>query len=332
MARNKPRRTNWEERSTRSWWDGPGWRFGGQGNNVPRPPVTPPTAPPATTPPTTPPAGGPEDTEQRQSAWAYMQQLLDQAGLGSLGSVVQNLISTGMTDPNQLQLELQNTQEWKQRFAGNEALKQAGLGVLSVAEYLATERTYAQVMKNAGLPEGFYDDPSDFAKYIGNNVSPNELQQRVTAWTDLAHREDPAIRAQLRAMGISDGDLAAYMMDPERAAPLIQKTYQSALIGGAARRQGLDAGGIGRLVDMGITEREAIQGFGVIAENLADAQRLGSIYGEETSQRDLEAETFQNDGAAIKKRKRLASRERANFQGSSGVGQGSLSRRDSGNY
>lgn len=317
MARNKPRGKGAEF--------GGGYAVGGTGIRSTGPAA--PVAPPPTAPPTTPP----ESTEQ-QSAWAYMQSLLDQVGLGSLGPVVQGLIAGGMTDSNQLQLELQQTPEWKQRFAGNEALKQAGLGVLSVGEYLSTERTYAQIMRNFGLPEGFYDDPSDFAKYIGNSVSPNELQQRVTAWADLANREDPAIKAQLRAMGISDGALTAYMMDPERAAPLIQKTYQSALIGGAARRQGLDASGIGSLVDMGITEREAMAGFGVISENLADAQRIGSIYGEDVSQRDLEAETFGNDGNAIKKRKRLASRERAAFQGSSGVGQGSLSRRDSGSY
>lgn len=270
--------------------------------------------------------------QEQQSAWAYMQQLLDQVGLGSLGGVVQGLIASGMTDSNQLQLELQNTNEWKTRFAGNEALRQAGLGVLSVGEYLSVERTYAQVMRNFGLPEGFYDDPSDFAKYIGSSISPAELHQRVSAWADLAQREDPAIKAQLRAMGIGDGELTAYMMDPDRAAPLIQKTYQQALVGGAARRQGLDASSAGRLVGLGITEREAMQGFGIIGESLADAQRLGSIYGDSIGQSDLEAEVFENDGAAVKKRKRLASRERAAFQGSSGVGQGSLTRRDSGAY
>ena len=274
----------------------------------------------------------PGQSAEQQSAWAYMQQLLDQVGLGSLGGVVQNLISQGLTDANQLQLELQNTNEWKTRFAGNERLRAAGLPVMSVGEYLSVERSYAQIMKNYGLPTGFYDDPSDFAQFIGGSVSARELEQRVSAWADLASREDPAIKEQLRAMGISDGDLIAYMMDPSRAAPLIQKTYQQALVGGAARSQGLDASGAARLVELGITEREALQGYGVIADVMPDATNLSAIYGDSLTQGDLEAEVFENSGEASRKRKRLASRERAAFSGQSGVGQGSLSRRDNGSY
>ena len=273
-------------------------------------------------------AGGPSAAQQ--SAWAYMQQILDQYGLGSLGPKVQELIGGGMTDAAQLQIELQNTNEWKVRFAGNEALRAAGLPVLSVGEYLSVERSYSQIMKNYGLPQGFYDDPSDFAKFIGSSVAPRELEQRVSAWSDLANREDPAVKAQLRAMGIADGDLIAFMMDPARAQPLIQKTYQQALLGGAARREGLDPNGVNRLVEAGITEREAMQGFGTIGDAMPDAERLGNIYNESVSQTDLEDEVFTNSGGS--KRKRLASRERAAFQGTSGVGQGSLSRRDNGSY
>lgn len=290
-------------------------------------PTPTPTATPTPQPTSTSPAG---PTQEQQSAWAYMQQLLDQYGLGSLGSVVQNLISGGMTDAAQLQLELQNTNEWKTRFAGNEALRAAGLPVMSVAEYLSVERSYAQIMKNYGLPTGFYDDPSDFAKMIGGSVSARELEQRVSAWADLASREDPAIKAQLQAMGFGDGDLIAFMMDPTRAQPLIQKKYQEALLGGAARREGLDPSNVGRLVEAGITEREAMQGFGAIGDAMPDAMRLNDIYGEDVTQGDLEEEVFMNSGG--KKRKRLASRERAAFQGTSGVGQGSLSRRDNGSY
>ncbi len=273
-------------------------------------------------------------TQEQQSAFAYMSQLLDQYGLGSLSGARQNLINAGTLDEASITLALQGTTEWKTRFSGNEKLRAAGLPVLSVGEYLATERQYAQIMKNYGLPTGFYDDPSDFSGFIGNSVSANELNQRVTAWSDLANRQDPAIKDQLRSMGIADGDLTAYMMDPTRAMPLIQQKYQQALVGSAARRNGLqsDNARTQRLVELGITEQQAIQGFGLIGEGLADAQRTGSIYGEDISQADMEAEVFEQDGAATKKRKRLASRERAAFSGSSGVGRGSLTRGTGGSY
>lgn len=295
--------------------------------------TAPPPPPPTTLPPPPPPPTGPTE-QDKQSAFAFMSQMLNQYGLGSLSGALQGLINRGTLDEASITLALQETPEWKLRFSGNEALRAAGLPVLSVGEYLATERQYAQIMKNYGLPAGFYDDPSDFSGFIGNSVSANELNQRVTAWADLANRQDPAIKDQLRALGIADGDLTAYMMDPTRAMPLIQQKYQQTLVGAAARRNGLqsDNARTQRLVELGITEQQAIQGFGLIGEGLADAQRTGSIYGESISQEDMEAEVFEQDGAATKKRKRLASRERAAFSGSSGVGQGSLTRGAGGSY
>lgn len=269
-----------------------------------------------------------------QGAYDAMLLILQEYGLGSLAGVLQGLIADGITDQASLMLALQATQEWKTRFAGNEMLRQNGLGVLSVAEYLAVERSYAQILKNYGLPKGFYDDPSDFAKWIGNSVSANELQQRAQIYSDLSMREDPAIRDQLKSMGLTEGDIMAYTMDPSRAAPLIQRQYQTALIGGAARRAGVvgDNTYLDRLAGLGVTEQQAGQGYGFIGENLSTLTSLGEIYNTEFGQRDLESEVFENSGDAAKKRKRLASQERANFSGSSGIGQGSLTQDTSGSY
>ena len=263
-----------------------------------------------------------------------MKATLNEYGLGSLTDVLRGLILDGTTEASQLQLALQDTQEWKVRFAGNEKLRQSGLPVLSVAEYLSVERSYSQIMKNYGLPQGFYDDPSDFSDWIGNSVSPNEIQQRVQMYSDIAKREDPAVTAQLASMGMGEGDILAYIMDPTRAQPLIQKKYQTALLGGAARRAGLTADNdyLGRLSDLGVTEQQAAQGYGMISEGLRSMTRLGDMYGEDYGQGDFEGEVFENQGGAAQKRKRLASRERAAFQGSAGVGQGSLTRNSAGSY
>ena len=270
-----------------------------------------------------------------QSAFDLMFGILQEYGLESLGDRLKELIVGGVEDQASLTLSLQDTDEWKQRFAGNEALKKNGLPVLSVAEYLATERAMSQVMRQHGLPEGFYDDPADFAKFIGNSVSPSEVEERVRSWSDLATRgTDPAIRDQLRAMGMGDGDLTAYFMDPERAAPLIQQKYKTALIGASARRAGLttDTAYAERLAGMGITEQQAQAGYALISENLDATTRLGDIYGDGYNQRDFESEVFQGDGNATRKRKRLASQERASFSGQSGVAQGSLRQSSAGQF
>lgn len=295
---------------------------------MPKPPPQPkrPTPPPTTSTP-------PPTNVFNQSAFDAMDDLLNQYGLSSLSGTLKSLILGGVTDSASLMLALQSTNEWKQRFAGNELLRQQGLGVLSPAEYLATERSYAQVMQNYGLPQGFYDDPSDFAKFIGNNVSAAELQQRVGMYSDLVNRsEDPAVKAQLQSMGLSAGDLLAYTMDPTRAEPLIQQQYQTALLGSAARRSGYTADNnyLSQLAARGVTEDQASQGFGQVASSLKDINTLDGVYGSDLSAQDLQSEIFDNNGAAANKRKKLASQERAAFNGSAGVG--SLTQNSSGGY
>lgn len=299
-------------------------------------PGGPPNAPGPGTPYTNPGPGAPPAwTDAMQSAFAQLATLLEQYGLSSLQAFLKDLILQGNTDSASLMLALQQTNEWKTRFAGNEMLRQQGLGVLSPAEYLALERSYAQIMRNYGLPQGFYDEPADFAKWIGNNVSAAELQQRVSAYADLANREDPAIVAQLSSMGMTRGDLLAYMMDPDRAAPLIQRQYQVALLGGAARRAGLGGQDVNndylsQLAGRGVSEQQAAQGYGLIAGSLADARTLSGVYGVDYGLHDMETEVFDNNATAGKKRRRLASQERAAFSGQSG--QSGISGSTAGSY
>lgn len=277
--------------------------------------------------------GGFTDTGQ-QSAFDTLAQLLNQFGLGSLLPMLQSMISDGTTDASSLMLALQGSNEWKNRFAGNEGLKALGLGVLSPSEYLAVERSYQQIMRNYGLPEGFYDDPSDFAQLIGANVSPAELQSRAQMYSDLAGREDEGVMRQLQAMGLSKGDLMAYMMDPTRAMPLIQRQYEKALLGGAALNAGLNSPvadkTLDQLVAMGVTEQQARQGYGAIAEVEGEVPKISAAQGIDFSNADMEKEIFFNNGDAARKRKRLASQERASFSGSAGTG--NLTRNDAGSY
>ena len=284
---------------------------------------------PAGTPAAPPPPGV---NEAGESAFAFLSAQLNEYGLGSLSGVLRQLILDGTTDANQLSLALQSTNEWKQPFSGNEMLKQAGLPVLSIGEYISAERSYAQALKQYGLPQGFYDDPSDFAKWIGNSVSPNEVSQRAQMWADIANRQDPAVKQQLHSMGFSDGDLIAFMMDPTRATPLIQQKYQTTVLGAAARRSGVVANNqyLEKLAGMGVSEQQAQQGYGFISENLGALQTLAQVHGVDYNQGDAEAEVFEGSGASTRKRKRLASQERAAFGGQSGVVKGSLTQNTAG--
>ena len=81
-------------------------------------------------------------------------------GLESLAPLIKQYVQDGYS-ADTVTLKLQDAPEYQRRFAGNESRKKAGLPVLSPAEYLATESAYKQIMRTAGLPEGFYDSYDD---------------------------------------------------------------------------------------------------------------------------------------------------------------------------
>lgn len=256
--------------------------------------------------------------EDRDAASALIQ-LFRQYGLESLAPKIISYVRDGY-GADTISLLLQDTPEWKQRFAGNEARRKAGLPVLSPSEYLATERSYRQVMEQFGMPAGFYDSYSDFADFIARDMSATELQGRVQAWSTFANNQDPSTKEALqRLYGIGPGELTAWAMDADRALPILQRQAGAVQAASAALRQGL---GVDRkyaehLSDLGIDAGTASQGYATVAEMLPTYQELSHIYGGQYNQRTAEQEVFEGNAGATQKRKNLASQERAAFGGSS---------------
>jgi hypothetical protein len=50
-------------------------------------------------------------------------------------------------------------------------------------------------MASAGLPKSFYDSPSDYATWIGGDVSPTEIKSRVDLATAATTAADPYTQA-----------------------------------------------------------------------------------------------------------------------------------------
>jgi len=270
------------------------------------------------------PAAAPAWTPAQDDAYALILNEFNRYGLGSLASTIMSYLRKGYST-DRVALELQNTAAYKQRFSGNDARLKAGLPVLSPAEYLATEDSYRQIMQQAGVPKGFYDNPTDFAGFIGQGVSPQEVQSRVTAATDLINKNRPEDLAYFSKY-YSTGDMIAYALDPTRAAPLVGKQFTAASIGGSAAAQGLgiDRSTAETLAGAGINADTASQGFGQIKSDAPTAKALSSIYGENYDQTAAIKDVFLNDATAGDTRKRLASKERANFGNASAIGQSSL--------
>lgn len=267
-------------------------------------------------------------TGDKRDAFLLLESRFKQFGLDSLAPKIFDYIKNGYSTDTIYQL-LQDTPEYKQRFAGNEERKKQGLPVLPPNEYLSVESSYRQILQTAGLPSGFYDQPADFVGWIGRNVSPSEIQSRVDLATQATVLANPTYRQALNLMGISDNELTAYFLDQKRALPLLQKAAATAAVGAGALAQGLqfDQAYAETLATQGVTAQQAREGYSQIAQELPELSKLGSIYGQEFGQRTAEQAVFEGQGEAMQKRRRLASQERGQFGGAAGAARGGLSQR-----
>lgn len=258
-------------------------------------------------------------TGENRDAFLAINSIFKSYGLESLAGKIYEYVKNGYS-ADTVSILLQDTAEYKTRFSGNEARRTAGLPVLSPAEYLATESSYRQIMQSAGLPTGLYDQNSDFAGWIGMNVSPSEIQNRVDLATQATVLANPNYRKALNMIGISDNEITAYFLDPNKSLPILQRSAATAAVGGAALSQGLtfDKAYSEQLALSGISAEQAQSGYSQVASELDTMKALGAIYGQDWSQRSSEESIFQGSGEAIQKKARLLSQERGAFGSATG--------------
>lgn len=255
-------------------------------------------------------------------------------GLDELSTDLDRLIKDGLDAPA-ITVQLQATEAYKKRFAANEIRRQKGLPVLAPAEYVATEQAYQQVLRSYGLPTSFYDDRSDFHQFIGNDVAPDELNNRAQIAQQVWLSNDSETRDVWRSFyGLSDGAAIASILDPDKALPIVQRMANAARFGGLATRQGLEAdkGRLEQYADQGITENAVANAFGKIAQTAPADQRIGQRFGSELTQADREREEIQGNAEAARKRSTLYQSESALFQGKASAGDAALQRTKSGSF
>lgn len=269
-------------------------------------------------------------TGANRDAFAALKSLFNGYGLGSLAGKIYEYAKQGY-GADTISLLLQDTREYKERFSGNEVRQKQGLPVLSPAEYLSTEQAYRQVMQDAGLPKGFYDNPADFSDWIGKDVSPTEIKGRVDlAVANTLQANNSTVQALKNLYGVDQKYITAYFLDDKRALPFLQKQAQAAQFGGEALKRGLalDKGDLEDFVTAGLSLGQVSQGFQAVAEALPNIQAIAKRFGESPfSQQELERDLVggQAGSTGEPRRKRLASQERALFSGSSGASVAGLS-------
>lgn len=275
------------------------------------------------------PTGNFEDYLKGEDRDAYLalNALFSSYGLGSLAKKIYSYIVQG-NSADTIKILLQQTDEWKKRFAGNEKRRAMGAPVLSPEEYLATESAYRELLRAGGLPSGFYDQPDDFSNWIGNSVSPTELKQRVDQAVAATSQANPYYKQALASLyGIQEKDLTAYWLDPGRAAPLLQKQAAAAAIGAEALRQGLTTTSqrAEDLATQGVTQQQAQQGYQWISDTFNAVRSIAQRYGEDWTQIQAEQDVFGQSAAQAQRRKRLTAQEQGLFSGGAGSSVGGLS-------
>jgi len=279
----------------------------------------------------------------RQSAYDLLFQQFNQYGLSALVTPLKDLITSGAS-PSEFTIRLRETDAYKKRFAANADRIKNGLKAIDEATYLGLEDQYQNVMRNYGLPESYYargdmGTQEGFNKFIANDVSSAELEDRIMTAQSRVINSNPEVLASLKSFypDITNGDILAYTLDPTKALTDIKRKVTAAEIGGAAIQSGLGITGAraGELGSAGITKAQAQQGFETIGGGLQRGSQLASIYGESPyTQTTAEQEVFGLSGKmdAKQQRQKITGLEKATFGGQTGASTGALARDRAGAY
>ena len=269
--------------------------------------------------------------EARKSAYDLLYEQFNQYGLGSLVEGIKGLVQENVS-PSEFAIRLRQTDAYKKRFAANAQRIAKGLGAISEAEYIGLEDQYQNIMRQYGLPETYYTKgemgrQEGFEKFIGNDISAVELEDRIQTAQNRVLNANPEVARALKEFypDITNGDILAYTLDPKNAIKNIQRKVTAAEIGGAAMAQGLQTG-LARAEELaaaGVDKAAAQQGFETVAQVAPRGGQLAEFYRESPyTQQTAEQEVFNLAGSAeaAQKRKKLTALETAKFSGQAGLG------------
>lgn len=284
-----------------------------------------------------------QQAAQQNSLIAQLRTFAADNGLGPLLSGLEKYVRAGYTG-DAVYLMTKNDPEYQAayaaRFAANAQRVKQGLPELSPATYIQMEQGYRSAMLNRGLPAGLFDNPDDFTTLIANDVSVQEVADRVDLALAVVNFDGNAqVKQDLADLyGITDvGQMAAYVLDPQRTQSFLTSQYNQN-VRRASAQAAADTSGVG--LSQGLRDlvagvltsngsgayQQASAGFQQVAQQQDRYQRLAALSGTSGTADELVSEQFGLTGAAdvTNKKKLLASQERARFAGSSGVNATSL--------
>jgi hypothetical protein len=189
-------------------------------------------------------------------AFAILARTLTEAGLGSLFSVDSNgnpggwlwdQIKSGVETEERLLVALEQTPEFRDRFKVIFDLRERSnrgesVTVPTVQNVLEYEQQYRSVMSKSGVPAWFYDSPQDAQDAMRNNLSVEQVKERIDESYSVINTMPREVRELFGEYfdDSSDSALVAAVLDPEKTLASLQKATRAAVAGGFARRQGFE--------------------------------------------------------------------------------------------
>ncbi len=253
-------------------------------------------------------------------------------GLEGLAGFIDRRIMADASE-EQVLLELYDQPEYQKRFPGMASLRKKGR-TITEKDYMDNEKAMTQTARFFDLPKGFYDNPDDFGALIGNEVSPKEYQDRLQVGQDLARSLNPAVKSQLiEFYGVGEGDLTAFVLDADRALPLIQKQAKAAQFVGIGRAAGFTLGGMtaqqaekiaGTESYAKLSEAELAKALGAAGQLRSTQQRLARLEGVTYNEEEALKAVIEGSPEALLASQQRAQREAARFSTRGGISGSSL--------
>lgn len=269
---------------------------------------------------------------QKQKASDRLVALFKTYGLETLAGFIDRRIKADVSE-EMLMVELYDQPEYQLRFPGMAALRAKGK-TISEKEYIDNEKAFTQTARFFDIPKGFYDSADDFGALIGNLVSPKEYQDRLQVGQDLARSLNPAVKAQLiEFYGVGEGDLTAFVLDADRALPLIQKQAKAAQFVGIGRAAGFKLGGMtaqqaeniaGTESYAKLSEAELAKALGTAGQLRSTQERLARLEGTAYNEQEALSAVIEGSPEAMLASQQRAQREAARFSTRSGLSGSSL--------
>jgi len=232
-------------------------------------------------------------TDETGSASTLIRTYLAKFGLESLEDKIGDLMARGITNESSVMFELRETEAFKKRFAANVKRAAAGLSQLQPSTYVEMERIYREVMKSNGM-DRYFNRPEIIQSLLEGDVSPQELQARISEGYRRVQEADPATREQMRRLyNVDESDLAAYFLNPAETMPILTRRAEAARLAARAQEGGMELNKMTaeELASRGITEQQAQEGFGSISrrrglyetmageEDISMQEQLGATFG-----------------------------------------------------